>query len=58
MRSQIETPSRKRMTPLERGWLIGLIAPPILTAAAVVLAVALVVKMAWDYQRDATGRGF
>ncbi len=58
MRSQIEIPARKRMTQLELRWLIGLIAPPILTAAAVVLAVALVVKMAWDYQRDATGRGF
>ncbi|QDV43112.1 hypothetical protein Enr13x_29660 [Stieleria neptunia] len=58
MQSQIETRLRKRMTPLERRWLIGLIAPPLLMAAAVVLVVAFVVKMAWDDQHDATGPGF
>ncbi|WP_182865794.1 hypothetical protein [Stieleria mannarensis] len=55
MQSQIETASRKRTTPLERRWLTGLIAPPLLVAAAVVLTVALVVKMAWDHQHNATG---
>ncbi|QEF99538.1 hypothetical protein Mal15_36030 [Stieleria maiorica] len=57
MQSQIETSSRKRMTPLERRWLTGLIAPPLLMAAAVVLTVALVVKTAWDHQHHATGSG-